>query len=82
MESFSAGARIAAKTVAQVVTRFDPNLFRYLLVRWIVTIHITLGYVESETFRDWVLYITPGLESYLIQSRNIIRRWILWEFEK
>jgi hypothetical protein len=28
--------------------------------------YIALSYVESETFRDWVLYITPGLESYLV----------------
>ena len=73
---------IAAQTVAQIVTRFNANTFRYLLIRWIVTMHIALTCVESETFRDWVLYIAPGLKDYLVKSANAIRRWILWEFAK
>jgi hypothetical protein len=44
--------------------------------------HITLTYVESDTFRDWVLYVAPGLEAYLVKSANTIKRWILWEFAK
>jgi len=72
----------AARTVAQVVSRFNANTFRYLLVRWIVTMHIALTCVESDTFRDWVLYIAPRLEVYLVKSANTIKRWILWEFAK
>jgi hypothetical protein len=70
------------QNVSQVVTRFNANTFRYLLIRWIVIMHIALSCVESDTFRDWVLYITPGLESYLVRSGNTIRRWILWEFAR
>lgn len=72
----------AARTVTQVVTRFNANTFRYLLIRWIVTMHIALTCVESDTFQDWVLYIAPGLEVYLVKSANTIKRWILWEFAK
>jgi hypothetical protein len=28
--------------------------------------HIALTYVESETFRELILYIAPGLERYLV----------------
>jgi hypothetical protein len=72
----------AAQTVTQVVTRFNANTFRYLLTRWVVTMHIALTCVESDTFRDWVLYMAPGLEVYLVKSANTIKRWILWEFVK
>jgi hypothetical protein len=44
--------------------------------------HIALMCVESDTFRELILYIAPSLEIYLIKSGNTIRRWILWEFEK
>ena len=77
-EAFTA----VGKTVAQVVTRFNTNTFRYLLIRWIVTMHIALSCVESDTFRDWVVYIAPGLDTYLVRSATTIRRWILWEFAK
>jgi hypothetical protein len=42
----------AAKPVAQVITRFNATTFRYLLIRWIVTTHIALTCVESDTFRE------------------------------
>jgi hypothetical protein len=45
-------AQRATKTVAQVVTRFNATTFRYLFIRWIVTMHITLTCVESDTFRE------------------------------
>jgi hypothetical protein len=44
--------------------------------------YIALTCVESETFRDWVLYIALGLKEYLVKLTNIIRSWILWEFVK
>jgi hypothetical protein len=44
--------------------------------------HIALTCVESDAFRDWVLYVAPGLESYLVRSGDTIRRWILWEFAR
>jgi hypothetical protein len=44
--------------------------------------HIALYYVESESFRAWVLYVAPTLDKYLVQSGDIIRRWIMKEFDK
>jgi hypothetical protein len=71
-----------AQNVAQLVTRFNADTFRYLFIRWVVTMHIALTCVESDAFRDWVLYIAPGLETYLVRSGDTIRRWILWEFAR
>jgi hypothetical protein len=42
----------AATTVATLVTSFNVNKFRYLFIRWIVTMHIALTCVESDAFRD------------------------------
>jgi hypothetical protein len=70
------------QNVAQVVTRFNADTFRYLFIRWVIMMHIALTCVESDAFRDWVLYVAPGLESYLVRSGDTIRRWILWEFAR
>jgi hypothetical protein len=40
----------------------------------IPTIYIILTYIESDTFRELILYIASSLEIYLIKSDNIIRR--------
>jgi hypothetical protein len=42
--------------------------------------HIALTCVESEAFRDWVLYICLALDKYLVASGDTIRRWIMKEF--
>jgi hypothetical protein len=42
----------AAGTITSLVTRFRASMFRYLFIRWIVTMHIALTYMESDTFRD------------------------------
>ena len=73
IQALSAAGKVA-KTVAYVVTRFNLHTFRYLLIRWIVTMHITFSCVESNTFRDWVLYIAPRLEPCLVRSGKTIRR--------
>lgn len=72
----------AAATAANLVTRFKASTFRYLLIRWIVTMHIALSCVESESFRTWVLYVAPALDKYLVTSGDTIRRWVLREFER
>jgi hypothetical protein len=73
---------VTATTVTTLVTKFNANRFRYLFIRWIVTMHIAFTCVESETFRDWVLYVAPGLEKYLVRCGDTIRDWIIKEFDK
>ena len=50
-QTTATAAFAAAATVVNLVTRFKANTFRYLLVRWIMLIHIALCCVESESFR-------------------------------
>jgi predicted DNA-binding protein (UPF0251 family) len=40
------------QNVAQVVTHFNADTFRYLFIRWVIMMHIALTYVESDAFRD------------------------------
>jgi hypothetical protein len=44
--------------------------------------HIVLVVVESDSFRELVLFIAPALEAFLVHSASIIRRWILQLFER
>lgn len=46
-QSTIAAAFSAATTVATLVTRFRANTFRYLLLRWIVTMHIALKCLKN-----------------------------------
>ena len=71
-----------AATVTNLVTRFNFPTFRYLFIRWIIIMHIALTCIESDTFRAWVLYIAPALNKYLVESGDIIHRWIMKEFER
>jgi hypothetical protein len=81
-QSTVTAAFAAATTVANLVTRFKASTFRYLFIRWIVSMHVALSCVENEYFREWALYVAPALDKYLIESGDTIRRWIIREFEK
>ena len=64
-QSTITAAFAAATTVANLVTRFKASTFRYLFIRWIVSMHVALSCVENDFFREWVLYIGPALDKYL-----------------
>lgn len=64
-QSTIAAAFTAVNAVASLVAGFKASTFRYLLIRWIVTMHIALTYVESKSFRAWVLYVAPALDKDL-----------------
>lgn len=65
-----------------LVTSFQADRFRYLLIRWIVCMHITLTIVEHQTFRDLMLYVCPALEPFFVRTGKTIRRWIMAEYKK
>jgi hypothetical protein len=65
-----------------LVSRINIEKFRWLLLKWIIQMHIVLIVVESDSFRELVLFIAPALESFLVQSANTIRRWILQLFDR
>lgn len=64
-----------------LITTLRIERFRYLLIRWIVCIYISLVAIEHKYFRDLLLYIAPALEPYLVASANTLKSWIFAEFE-
>src|SRR5437764_13761689 len=61
---------------------WDPIRFKELLIRWIVTMHISFSQVEYEAFRSLLLYLNGQLASHLPTSGNTIRNWIMEEFRQ
>jgi hypothetical protein len=77
-----AAGSIAREGYRALVSHIDADNFRWLLIRWIVCMHIALTVVECQEFRDLVNYIAPALEDFLVQSATTVRTWILKAFEK
>jgi hypothetical protein len=77
----SAPARVAKKFGA-LVTRIDADNFRWFLLKWIITMHIALVMIESESFREFVYVIAPALNTFMVASSNTIRNWIMKLFSR
>ena len=67
-------AAIIIATVSNLITCFNILTFCYLFICWIVTMHIALMCVESDTFWAWVLYIASALDKYLVELNDFIYR--------
>jgi hypothetical protein len=65
-----------------LVSSVQADRFRYLLIRWIVCMHVALTVVEGDSFRELINYICPPLQPLLVCSCNTIGCWIIKEFEK
>jgi hypothetical protein len=65
-----------------LVTNVQIDRFRYLLVRWIVCMHVALSVIEHPTFRELMLYCCPAIEPFFVKTGTTIRRWIFMEFKK
>jgi hypothetical protein len=78
----SIAQQIANIDYKALITSVQADRFRYLLIRWIVYIHIALSIVEHQTFRQLILYICPALKPFFVKQADTIRRWILAEFRK
>lgn len=57
------------------------DVFKDLLIRWIVYCHIAFFQIENVYFRELLFYIFPGLSTFLPKARDTIRRWIKEAFE-
>jgi hypothetical protein len=76
----SAPARVA-KRFGALVTRIDAENFRWFLLKWIITMHIALVIIESESFREFIHTIAPALDSFMVSSSTSIRNWIMKLFK-
>src|SRR6059058_4603780 len=61
---------------------WDLTQFKELLIRWIVTMHISFSQVEYEAFRSLLLCLNSQLASHLPTSGNTIRSWIMEDFKQ
>jgi hypothetical protein len=73
---------IAQKGYRTLVSHIDADNFRWLLIRWIMCMHVALTVIECQEFCDLINYIAPTLEDFFIQSAMTVRTWILKAFEK
>jgi hypothetical protein len=62
--------------------QIDVTMFRSLLSKWIVWMHISFSQVESKHFRQMMVYVDAVLDSsnFWPQSGNTIRDWVLKDF--
>ena len=44
--------------------------------------HIVLMIVESDSFRELILFIAPALEGFLVHSASTIKKWVLQLFDR
>jgi hypothetical protein len=70
----SIGQAVANMAYHALVSTVQADRFRYLLICWIVTMHVALSIVEHDTFREMLIYICPALDKVLARSHNTIRR--------
>ena len=61
---------------------WDLTRFKELLIRWIVTMHISFSQVEYEAFRSLLLCLNSQLASHLPTSGNTIQSWIMEDFKQ
>jgi hypothetical protein len=71
----------AAKRFGALITRIDADNFRWFLLKWIITMHIALLMIESESFREFIHVIAPALDTFMISSSNTIRNRIMKLFK-
>ena len=63
-----------------LVTAFNVETFRSLLLRWIVQRQVPFSAVEHTEFRDLLLYLQPSLERYFVRSHQSISNWVDIEY--
>ena len=71
--------RQAAK--GATVAKIKYELFKSLLLEWIVDQNIPLTAVEHESFRAFLTVLSPDVDSYLPNSAGTVRNWLMTEFD-
>jgi hypothetical protein len=67
----------AIKGFRALVTRINADNFRWALLKWIISMHVILVMIKSESFRELIYTIAPSLDAFMVTSAVIIRRWIM-----
>src|SRR5277367_4696530 len=64
-----------------LVTKIRIDDFRWLLLKWIIQMHVALIMIKSESFREFIHTIAPALDDFMLSSVTIVRNWTLKLFE-
>jgi hypothetical protein len=59
-----------------LVFRQDFDIFKELLIRWIVYCHIVFYQFDNEYFRELLFYLAPWLSKLLPKAGRTIRKWV------
>lgn len=65
-----------------VVSTYDFDEFKRLLIRWIVYCQVAFAMLENEYFRELVTFLNKTVGGLLPRARATLRRWIMAEFSK
>ena len=57
------------------------NIFKDLLVRWIVCCHITLFQIKNVFFHDLLFYLFSGLQKVLLKAAATLCQWVKLAFK-
>ena len=72
--------RQAAKGATVAKTKYE--LFKSLLLEWIVDQSIPLTAVEHESFRAFLTVLSQDVDNYLPNSADTVRNWLMTEFDR
>lgn len=65
--------QVPKEVAKSLVAKILIPKFRYLLIQWIVCMHISFSCVEAKHFRQLILHICSSFKLYLVESGNTIR---------
>src|SRR5579871_3339868 len=67
---------INGPNLSTLIFRRDFDVFKDLLIRWIVYCHIAFFQIENVYFRELLFYLSPWLSKLLPKARGAIRQWV------
>lgn len=65
-----------------VVKTYDFDVFKRLLIRWLVHCQLAISMVENIYFRELVIWLNKGIGELLPAAKATVRSWIIEEWNK
>ena len=64
------------------IAKTKHELFRNLLIEWIVDQNVPLAAVDHESFRNLLTVLAVDVDSFLPKSSTTVQKWLIAEFDK
>jgi hypothetical protein len=68
--------QIRPSVITTLISRVNIDVFRRMLVEWVVQDQIPFSAVKSKRLRDLFLLLQPSMERYLITSHTTMSKWV------